>query len=154
MEVTFDTDKRGGRGPVTRIYVPTDKTSSELRLESDGETVLRPQPRVVLAEQKAAAAKAAAREVPKTPVYSYILLLLAVFMIAGTAILAIAGNAKVANIYKEIYSVENEIDEYSEKISMLKKEQSSLNDYATINNANREAGRTMNWDESRIDSGR
>lgn len=153
MDVTFDTDKRGGRAPQTRIYAPSSKSSSELRFESDEVSALHPQPRVVLEEREQERKRAKGREKAKTPVYSYILLMLSVFLIAATAIIAISGNAKVADIYKEIYSVEDEIADYNEQISMLKKEQSSLNDYATINTANEEAGRTMNWDESKILNG-
>lgn len=67
-------------------------------------------------------------------------------MIAATAILAIDGSARVAKIYTQINSLQEEIESYENQISLLQKEQSSLNDYTTINEANREAGRIMNWD--------
>lgn len=150
MEVSFDTDKRGGKAPITRIYAPSDKSYATLQLEADEDTPLRPQPEFYRQTEEEKAEKVRTPQKQKTPVYSYILLILSVFVIAITALLAINGNTKVASIYKNIYSVRDEIAEYEEKISMLKKEQSSLNDYATINNANQEAGRTMNWNESKM----
>ena len=81
------------------------------------------------------------------PVYSRILMILAVFLIAGTAILAISGSAQIAKIYTEIHSLDSEISSYKEKISLLRKEQSTLNDYATINEANQNVGRVMSWND-------
>ena len=37
---------------------------------------------------------------------------------------------------------------YKEKISLLRKEQSTLNDYATINEANQNVGRVMSWNDN------
>ena len=85
---------------------------------------------------------------PKVPIYSQILMILAVFLIAGTAILAISGSAQIAKIYTEIHSLDSEISSYKEKISLLRKEQSTLNDYATINEANQNVGRVMSWNDN------
>ena len=150
MEVSFDTETRGKKAPHTRIYAPTDKSFSDIRLQAEEDTPVRPQPLRFDEDPEEADIPAPVVTAPaknKTPVYSYVLLVLSVFIIAATAILAITGNAKVAQIYSQIYSLEDEITEYREQISMLKKEQSTLNDYNTISNANRNAGRIMTWDE-------
>lgn len=149
MEVSFDTEKRqDGSGaykaPSTRIYAPTHKSASEkplaVTMAAAEDTIVKPQPAVKKEETLPLPQKEG------IPVVSRVLLILAIFLIAGTAILAINGNAKVAKIYTEIYDIENEITSYEEEISLLKKEQSSLNDYTTINEANQEVGRVMSWD--------
>ena len=150
MEVSFDTEKRGKNTPHTRIYAPTDKSFSDIRMQAEDDTPVRPQP--LRFESDAEEADAPVPEVKtsaseKTPVYSYVLLVLAIFIIAATAILAITGNARVAEIYSDIYALDDEITSYKEQISMLKKEQSALNDYNTISNANRNAGRIMTWED-------
>ena len=103
-----------------------------------------PQPR----EKDVAVEQAVEVERPKVPIYSRILMILAVFLIAGTAILAISGSAQIAKIYTEIHSLDSEISSYKEKISLLRKEQSTLNDYATINEANQNVGRVMSWNDN------
>lgn len=144
MEVSFDTEKRGNHAPSTRIYAPTHKSEVELKVMSEEGTAVRPQPKAEEAEK--ARAQAAAPKVDRAVILSRLLILLTVFVIAATAILAIDGNAKVAKIYTEIYELQDEIASYENQISLLQKQQSSLNDYATINQANQEAGRTMNWE--------
>lgn len=157
MEVSFDTEKRGKKTPHTRIYAPTDKSLSDIRMQAEDDVPVRPQPLRFdrePEEEQAPVPKAPPRTKARTPVYSYVLLVLSVFIIAATAILAITGNAQVAQIYSKIYSLEDEITSYEEQISMLKKEQSTLNDYNTISNANRSAGRIMTWEEeSTLSSG-
>ena len=103
-----------------------------------------PQPR----EKDVEVAQAVEVERPKVPIYSRILMILAVFLIAGTAILAISGSAQIAKIYTEIHTLESEISSYKEKISLLRKEQSMLNDYTTINEANQNVGRVMSWNDN------
>lgn len=152
MEVSFDTETRGKKTPHTRLYAPTDMSFSDIRLRAEEDTPVRPQPLRFDADPEEADAPApVVKETPKqkTPIYSYVLLVLSVFIIAATAILAITGNAKVAEIYSRIYALDDEITECREQISMLKKEQSTLNDYNTISNANRSAGRIMTWEEDR-----
>lgn len=144
MEVSFDTEKRGNHAPSTRIYAPTHKSEVELKVMSEEGTAVRPQPKAEAAQK--AREQAAAPKVDRAAVLSKFLLLLTVFMIAATAILAIDGSAKVAKIYTEIYELQDEIESYENQISLLEKEQSSLNDYTTINQANQDAGRTMNWE--------
>ena len=147
MEVSFDTEKHTGSGaPVTRIYAPSHKNGPELRMieEAAENLPVYPQPR----EKDLEAEQAVELPKPKVPVYSRILMILAVFLIAGTAILAISGSAQIAKIYTEIHSLDSEISSYKEKISLLRKEQSTLNDYATINEANRNVGRVMSWNDN------
>ena len=147
MEVSFDTEKNTGSGaPVTRIYSPSRRNGPEVRMvEEVAENLpVYPQPR----EKDIEAEQAVEVEKPKVPVYSRILMILAVFLIAATAILAISGSAQIAKIYTEIHSLESDISSYKEKISLLRKEQSTLNDYATINAANQNVGRVMSWNDN------
>jgi cell division protein FtsB len=146
MEVSFDTEKHNGTGaPVTRIYAPSHRNGPEVRVveEVSENLPVYPQPR----QKDIAAEQAVEVEKPKVPVYSRILMILAVFLIAGTAILAINGSAQIAKIYTEIHTLEREISSYKEKISLLRKEQSTMNDYATINEANQNVGRVMSWND-------
>ena len=147
MEVSFDTDKKTGAGaPVTRIYAPSHRNGPEVRMieEAAENLPVYPQPR----EKDLEAETAVEVAKPKVPVYSRILMILAVFLIAGTAILAISGSAQIAKIYTEIHSLDSEISSYKEKISLLRKEQSTLNDYTTINEANQNVGRVMSWNDN------
>ena len=147
MEVSFDTEKHNGTGaPVTRIYAPSHRNGPEVRVveEVSENLPVYPQPR----QKDIAAEQAVEVEKPKVPVYSRILMILAVFLIAGTAILAISGSAQIAKIYTEIHTLESEISSYKEKISLLRKEQSMLNDYTTINEANQNVGRVMSWNDN------
>ena len=146
MEVSFDTEKHNGTGaPVTRIYAPSHRNGPEVRVveEVSENLPVYPQPR----QKDIAAEQAVEVEKPKVPVYSRILMILAVFLIAGTAILAINDSAEIAKIYTEIHTLEREISSYKEKISLLRKEQSTMNDYATINEANQNVGRVMSWND-------
>ena len=147
MEVSFDTEKRNGTGaPVTRIYAPSHRNGPEVRMieEAAENLPVYPQPR----EKDIEAEQAVEVEKPKVPIYSRILIILAVFLIAATAILTISGSAQIAKIYTEIHALESEISSYKEKISLLRKEQSTLNDYATINEANQSVGRVMSWNDN------
>ena len=147
MEVSFDTEKHNGTGaPVTRIYAPSRGRGPEVRMiEEVAESLpVYPQPR----EKDVAVEQAVEVERPKVPIYSRILMILAVFLIAGTAILAISGSAQIAKIYTEIHTLESEISSYKEKISLLRKEQSMLNDDTTINEANQNVGRVMSCNDN------
>ena len=147
MEVSFDTEKHTGTGaPVTRIYAPSHRNGPEMRVvEEVAESLpVYPQPREKDLEEE----QAVEVEKPKVPIYSRILMILSVFLIAGTAILAISGSAQIAKIYTDIHTLESDISSYKEKISLLRKEQSTLNDYATINEANQSVGRVMSWNDN------
>ena len=147
MEVSFDTEKHNGAGgAVTRIYAPSHRNGPEVRMiEEVAESLpVYPQPR----EKDIEAQQVVEEEKPRVPIYSRVLLILAVFLIAATAILAISGSAQIAKIYTEIHTLESDISSYKEKISLLKKEQSMLNDYTTINEANQNVGRVMSWNDN------
>ena len=147
MEVSFDTEKQAGAvAPVTRIYAPSHRNGPEIRMieEAAENLPVYPQPRKKDVEEQ----QAVEVEKPRVPVYSRILMILAVFLIAGTAILAISGSAQIAKIYTEIHTLDSDISSYKEKISLLKKEQSTLNDYTTINETNQSAGRVMSWTDN------
>lgn len=142
MDVSFDNQKRAERNPapVTRIYAPSRNKSQVRVVEEVADLPVYPQPRERDLEKREA-------PVQKVPIYSRVLLLVSIFLIAGTAIFAISGSARVAQIYTQIYTLENEIEDYNEKISLLKKQQSTMTDYSTIDQANRDAGRVMTWNE-------
>ena len=147
MEVSFDTVKTTGSGaPVTRIYSPSRRNGPEVRMvEEVAENLpVYPQPREKEIEEE----EAVEIRQPRVPIYSRILLILSVFLIAATAILAISGSAQIAQIYTEIHSLEDDIATYKENISLLRKQQSTLNDYATINEANQSVGRVMSWNDN------
>ena len=147
MEVSFDTEKHNGTGaPVTRIYAPSHRNGPEIRMieEAAENLPVYPQPRKKDLEEQAPVETAK----PKVPIYSRILMILAVFLIAATAILTISGSAQIAKIYTEIHTLDSEISSYKEKISLLRKEQSTMNDYATINEANQSVGRIMSWTDN------
>lgn len=147
MEVSFDTEKHNGTGaPVTRLYAPSHRNGPEVRMieEAAENLPVYPQPR----EKDIEGSRAVEVEKPKVPIYSRILMILAVFLIAATAILAISGSAQIAKIYTEIHTLDSDISSYKEKISLLRKEQSTLNDYATINEANQNVGRVMSWNDN------
>ena len=147
MAASFATETHNGAGaPVTRIYAPSHRNGPEVRMieEAAENLPVYPQPR----EKDLEAEQAVELPKPKVPVYSRILMILAVFLIAGTAILAISGSAQIAKIYTEIHTLESEISSYKEKISLLRKEQSMLNDYTTINEANQNVGRVMSWNDN------
>ena len=147
MEVSFDTEKHNGAGaPVTRIYAPSRRNGPEVRMiEEVAERMpVYPQPREKDIEEE----QMVEAERPKVPILSRVLLIMAVFLIAATAILAISGSAQIAKIYTEIHTLESDISSYKEKISLLRKEQSTMNDYTTINEANQSVGRIMSWNDN------
>ena len=147
MEVSFDTEIHNGAGaPVTRIYAPSRRNGPEVRMiEEVAERLpVYPQPREKDIEEE----QMVEAERPKVPILSRVLLIMAVFLIAATAILAISGSAQIAKIYTEIHTLESDISSYKEKISLLRKEQSTMNDYTTINEANQSVGRIMSWNDN------
>lgn len=138
MDVSFDRNERKIRNPQTRIFSPTNAGTPAPALE-DATMPVRPQP------SRETAANKRVRTVVRLTTSSKILILLSVFVIAATALFSLFGAAEYARIISETASVNSEIDTYNEQISQLRKSQSSMNDFATINEVCRERGMTMNW---------
>ena len=58
---------------------------------------------------------------------------------------ALFGAADYARIISDTAAVNKEIDTYNDQISQIRKTESSMNDFATINEVCRRLGMTMNW---------
>ncbi len=138
MDVSFDRNRRKIRNPQTRIFSPTQSGTPTPVLE-DASMPVRPQP------GKEETAEKKVRTVVRLTASSKILILLSVFAIAATALFALFGSAEYAKIISDTATVNSEIETYNEQISQLKKSQSSMNDFATINEICRQRGMTMNW---------
>lgn len=138
MEVQFDKNRRRIQNPQTRIFSPT-QTGKPTPVLEDASMPVRPQPRAEV--QK----KERVRTVLRVTTMSKVLILLSVFTIAATALFALFGSAEYAKIISDTASVNSEIDTLNEQISQIKKTQSSMNDFATINDVCRSRGMTMNW---------
>ena len=138
MEVQFDKNRRRIQNPQTRIFSPTQKGAPTPVLE-DASMPVRPQPRAEVQR------KDNVKTVFRVTTLSKVLILLSVFTIAATALFALFGSAEYARIISDTASVNSEIESYNEQISQLKKTQSSMNDFATINEVCRSRGMTMNW---------
>ncbi len=139
MDVQFDEDQPKGSSAKTRIYSPT-KSGKPTPVLEDASMPIRPQPTRHPVKKK----KNVRTEVRLTSA-SKILILLSVFVIAATALFALFGAADYARIISNTNAVNKEIDTLNEQISQLKKTQSSMNDFATINDVCRTLGMTMNW---------
>ena len=138
MEVQFDRNRHKISNAKTRIFSPT-QTGSPTPVLEDASMPVRPQPRPETKQ------KSKVKTVLRMTTSSKVLILLSVFTIAATALFALFGAAEYARIISETASVNSEIDSYNEQISQLKKTQSSMNDFATINEVCRSRGMTMNW---------
>ena len=138
MDVSFDKNPRRIHNPQTRIFSPT-QTGTPTPVLEDASMPVRPQP----AKEERTARKV--RTIVRLTTSSKVLILLSVFAIAATALFALFGSAEYARIISETASVNSEIETYNEQISQLKKSQSSMNDFATINEVCRKRGMTMNW---------
>lgn len=138
MEVQFDKNRHKISNPKTRIFSPT-QTGSPTPVLEDASMPVRPQPRTETKQ------KSKVKTVLRMTTSSKVLILLSVFTIAATALFALFGAAEYARIISDTASVNSEIDSYNEQISQLKKTQSSMNDFATINEVCRSRGMTMNW---------
>lgn len=143
MEVQFDNDKRGSNIPKTRIYAPTHRNYSVVELEEEDspKAVVVPQPDIEQNPDELVVQK------QPWPLSSKVLLILAIFTMAGTALLGLKGSSDITKIYGEIADIDEQIASYEELISQAVNDQGALNDYTSINEANIEAGRTMNWGE-------
>ncbi len=138
MDVQFDEDRQKGTSAKTRLYSPS-KTGDPTPILEDPSMPIRPQP-----TREPRRSRAAKKELRLTPT-SKILILLSVFVIAATALFGLFGAAEYAKIISDTASVNKEIDNYNDQISQLRKTQSSMNDFATINEVCRRLGMTMNW---------
>ena len=138
MDVQFDEDRQKATSAKTRLYSPS-KTGDPTPILEDPSMPIRPQP--TRETRKRSAAK---KEVRFSPM-SKVLILLSIFVIAATALFGLFGAAEYAKIISDTASVNKEIENYNDQISQLKKTQSSMNDFATINEVCRRLGMTMNW---------
>lgn len=138
MDVQFDEDRQKGTSAKTRLYSP-NKTGDPTPILEDPSMPIRPQP-----TRETRKKRREIKEIRLTPM-SKILILLSVFVIAATALFGLFGAAEYAKIISDTASVNNEIESYNDQISQLKKTQSSMNDFATINEVCRRLGMTMNW---------
>ena len=138
MDVRFDKKPHKISNPQTRIYSPT-QTGEPTPVLEDASMPIRPQP------PKEERVEKNVRTEIRLTASSKVLILLAVFVIAATALFALFGAAQYARVISDTSSVNSEIESYNEQISQLKKSQSSMNDFATINEVCRSRGMTMNW---------
>ena len=138
MEVQFDKNRRRIQNPQTRIFSPTQKGTPTPVLE-DASMPVRPQPKPEVQRREKV------RTVIRITTPSKVLILLSVFAIAAAALFALFGSAEYAKIISDTATVNSEIDTLNEQISQIRKTQSSMNDFATINEVCRSRGMTMNW---------
>lgn len=138
MDVQFDEDRQTVTSAKTRLYSPS-KTGDPTPILEDPSMPIRPQP-----SRETRKKRREIKELRLTPM-SKILILLSLFVIAATALFGLFGAAEYAQIVSDTASVDKEIASYNDQISQLKKTQSSMNDFATINDVCRRLGMTMNW---------
>ena len=134
MNFRFREDKRKNeRIPETRMYDPTVKgaeTPVPLRSHRESDDEALPIPRGGL----------------RFSDLSKLMILIAVFLIAMTALVSLFGAAEYAQIVSDIASIESDIETYEQQISQVKKTQGSMNDYASINDACLDRGMQMIWE--------
>ena len=138
MDVQFDEERPKGRNAKTRLYSP-NKTGNPTPILEDSTMPIRPQP-----TRETRARRRETKELRLTTT-SKVLILLSVFVIAATALFGLFGAAEYAQIISDTASVNKEIESYNDQISQIRKTQSSMNDFATINDVCRRLGMTMNW---------
>lgn len=138
MEVQFDNDKRTIQNPKTRVYSPSRVGRPQKELE-DASMPIRPQYEAKEEET------VSTRVRYQLSTMSKVLILLAVFVVALTALFALFGSAEYAEIITETSRVESDIAEYEEMMSQVLKDQSSMNDYSSINDVCVARGMTMVW---------
>ena len=138
MDVQFDEDRQKTGSAKTRIYSPKNAGVLTPVLE-DASMPIRPQP------TRTAQKKRSVRTEVRLTTAGKVLILLSVFVIAATALIGLFGAAEYARIISNTASVNSEIESYNDQISQLRKSQSSMNDFATINDVCRKLGMTMNW---------
>lgn len=138
MDVQFDEDRQKSTAAKTRLYSPT-KTGDPTPILEDPSMPIRPQP------SRETAAKRRTKKELRLTTASKILILLSIFAVAATALFGLFGAAEYAKIISDTAAINKEIDTYNDQISQIKKTQSSMNDFATINEVCRRLGMTMNW---------
>ena len=138
MDVQFDEERPKGRNAKTRLYSP-NKAGNPTPILEDSTMPIRPQP-----TRETRARRRETKELRLTTT-SKVLILLSVFVIAATALFGLFGAAEYAQIISDTASVNKEIESYNDQISQIRKTQSSMNDFATINDVCRRLGMTMNW---------
>ncbi|HPF53944.1 MAG TPA: hypothetical protein P5116_06960 [Eubacteriales bacterium] len=144
MDIQFDRSKhKRGDDRQTRIYNP-GKAEPIVNVDFDDQQLplVRPQP-----TGKQTVVKPVEREHSRSEFMSRLLIILSVFLMAGTALLALWGNVELTDIYSSINDIQEDIDSTKEDISLLKKQQSQYDDYNSINETNIESGRTRLWIE-------
>ena len=67
-------------------------------------------------------------------------------MVALTALISLFGAAEYAEITSQISTIESDIESYEQQISQVRKTQSSMNDYRSINDACLDRGMQMIWE--------
>ncbi len=138
MDVRFDEDRQKSTAAKTRLYSPT-KTGDPTPILEDPAMPIRPQP-----SRETTGKRRIKKELRLTPT-SKVLILLSIFAIAATALFGLSGAAEYAKIISDTAAVNKEIDNYTDQISQIRKTQSSMNDFATINEVCRGLGMTMSW---------
>ena len=139
MDVQFDEDRQKGTSAKTRLYSPS-KTGDPTLILEDPSMPIRPQP-----SREPIRRKRGEKRIFRLTTSGKFLILLSVFAIAATALFALFGAAEYAKIVSDTASVNKEIESYNDQISQIRKTQSSMNDFATINDVCRALGMTMNW---------
>lgn len=131
MEIRFRQEKRKKeRVPETRMYDPTKggQTPVQAHRTSDDSALPIPRGGVRLSD------------------LSKFMILIAVFLVALTALISLFGAAEYAEIISSIAAVESDIETYEQQISQVRKTQSSMNDYRSINDACLDRGMQMIWE--------
>ena len=134
MEIRFQQgNRKKERVPQMRMYDPTaqnGETPVPVRMHQETDDSALPIPRGGV----------------RFSDLSKFMILVAVFLIAMTALVSLFGAAEYAEIVSSISSVESDIETYRQQISQVKKTQSSMNDYSSINTACLDRGMQMIWE--------
>ena len=138
MEIKFNSGKNESIGPATRTYNPASRKN---RRYGEGDF-----PVPVRMESDRDEAVSFLRSEIRFSDFSKILILISVFMVALTALISLFGAAEYAEITSQISIIESDIENYQQQISQVRKTQSSMNDYRSINDACLDRGMQMIWE--------
>ena len=138
MEIRFEQgERKKKRTPEMRMYDPTgrgrdgaDDAPVPVRLHAETDDTALPIPRGGV----------------RFSDMSKIMILIAVFFVAMTALISLFGAAEYAQIISDIAAVESDMETYEQQISQVRKTQSSMNNYASINDACLDRGMQMIWE--------